>query len=274
MKPALAQVCSLNSSFERDLEDYASGQCRAVEIWLGKLESYLEARSVDDVRRLADEYELDLPVASFQGGLLSTQGEFRREHWNHFERRLPLLRRLGISILVVAGDISGPVDQQLLDRVQVSLKQAGEMAGQHGVRLAVEFQARAAFGNNLQSMAWLVEQCGGGNVGICLDVFQLHVGPSKSEDLAYLTNQNLFHVQLSDVAGQPRELATDADRILPGDGDVALEPVVERLRQIGYSGYVSIELMNPQLWQVPARSFGEVGMTALRKRLGLASMDA
>ena len=31
--------------------------------------------------------------------------------------------------------------------------------------------------------------------------------------------------------------------------------------------------MNPQIWQIPARQFGEVGMTALRKILGLASMD-
>ena len=52
MKPCLAQVCSLNSPFELDIVDYAAGHCHAIEIWLGKLESYLESHSTDDVRRL------------------------------------------------------------------------------------------------------------------------------------------------------------------------------------------------------------------------------
>jgi len=47
---------------------------------------------------------------------------------------------------------------------------------------------------------------------------------------------------------------------------------VEHLKQIGYTGCVSLEVMNPQLWQVPARQMGEIGMTCLRKMLGQASM--
>jgi 4-hydroxyphenylpyruvate dioxygenase len=60
---------------------------------------------------------------------------------------------------------------------------------------------------------------------------------------------------------------------LPGDGDIALAPLVARLREIDYAGYVSVELLNPQIWQVSPRSFGEISMTALRKTLGLARMD-
>jgi 2-keto-myo-inositol isomerase len=272
MKPALAQVCTLNTPFQQDIEDYAAGKCSAVEIWLGKLETYLESHTVDDVKRLLDEHEMDCPVASFQGGLLSSQGDFRRESWEHFGRRLPILRELGVSTLVIAGDVFGEVEPTLLERTQMSLRQAAELAGQHGVRLAVEFQAGATLGNNLQTMAWLVDQAASPNLGLCLDVFHYYLGPSKAEDLAYVSSDNLFHVQLSDLAGQARELATDGDRILPGDGDFYLEPLLERLRQIEYAGHISVELMNQQIWQVPARSFSEIAMTALRKVLGQASM--
>jgi sugar phosphate isomerase/epimerase len=90
--------------------------------------------------------------------------------------------------------------------------------------------------------------------------------------MQWLTNDNLFHVQLSDLVGVPRELATDADRVVPGDGDFWLAPIVEHLRAIGYTGCVSMELMNPRLWNVPARQFGEIAITALRKLLGQADM--
>jgi sugar phosphate isomerase/epimerase len=79
-------------------------------------------------------------------------------------------------------------------------------------------------------------------------------------------------VQLCDLAGAARELATDSDRVLPGDGDILLAPMIDRLRQINYAGYVSVELMNPQIWQVPPLSFGEIAITALRKLLGQAQM--
>ncbi len=272
MLPTIAQVCSLNSPFEKDVEDYAAGACHSIEIWLGKLETYLERHSTEDVRRLLAEQEITAPVASFQGGLLASQGAFRQEHWASFGRRLALCRELGVGTLVVAGDIPAPFGQQDLERVQLSLRQAGELAAGHGVRLALEFQGRAAFANNLQTAAALVAEAGQASLGLCLDVFHYYIGPSKPEDLAYLSADNLFHVQLSDVAGQPRELVTDADRILPGDGDFLLAPIVDHLRAIGYAGAVSVELMNPSIWQVPPRQFGEIAMTALRKLLGQASM--
>jgi 2-keto-myo-inositol isomerase len=272
LKPAISQVCSLNSSFEDDIADYSAGACHAIEIWLGKLDRFLESHSVDDVRRLLDEHQMQAPVASFQGGLLISQGDARREHWNAFARRLELLRSLGVGTLVVAGDVVGPLTQADLDRVGVSLAEAAARAGEAGVRLALEFQATATFGNNLQTAAALVAEVGSPALGLCLDVFHYYLGPSKPEDFAYLGPQNLFHVQLSDLLGTPRELASDADRILPGDGDFQLAPLLDALRAMNYEGHLSLELMNPQIWQVPARQFGEIGMTALRRLLGQAEM--
>jgi 2-keto-myo-inositol isomerase len=273
MIPALSQVCTLPAPFEKDVEDYAAGQCRAIEVWLTKLETFLQSHTVDDVRRLLAEHETTALVASFQGGLLVSQGDARREHWQHFERRLELCRSLEIKTLLIAGDVLGPLGEQDFQRLQMSLVQAATQAGDFGVRLALEFQAKATYPNNLQSAAALIEEIASPHLGLCLDVFQFFSGPSKESDLGYLNAANLFHVQFCDLTGQPREFAADSDRILPGDGDFLLAPIVDRLREIQYTGCVSVELMNPAIWQIPPRQFGEVAMTAIRKVLGLASMD-
>jgi 4-hydroxyphenylpyruvate dioxygenase len=273
MVPALAQVCSLDSPFDKDIEDYAAGACRAVEVWLGKLETYLARHAVDDVRALFARHESMCPVAAYQGGLFAPAVEARQAHWGHFAQRLDLCRQLDIGTLVVAADIAGPLSQEVLDGAADSLASAARQAGERGVRLALEFQARAAFCNNLQTAAALVADVASPHLGICLDAFHYYLGPSKPEDLGLLTAENLFHVQLCDLAGMPRELAADGDRILPGEGDMHLAPILETCRRLEYGGYVSIELMNPQIWRVPARQFGEVAMTALRKLLGQASME-
>jgi 2-keto-myo-inositol isomerase len=272
MLPALSQVCTLHAPFESDIEDYAAGHCSAVEIWLTKLEVYLQSHSLDDVRRLLESHAMAAPVASFQGGLLVSQGDARREHWDHFAKRLELCRALAIKTLVISGDVAGPLGQQDFERLQVSLVQAAQQAGNAGVRLALEFQAKATYPNNLESAAALVEEIGSRHLGLCLDAFHFFTGPSKEIDLGYLSPDNLFHVQLCDLTGQPREFAADGDRILPGDGEFYLESIIQRLREINYTGCVSVELMNPAIWQIPPRQFGEVAITALRKVLGVASM--
>ena len=272
MLPALSQVCSLNSPFDRDIEDYAAGKCSTIEVWLTKLETYLQTHSLQDVRDWLNRFEMTMPVASYQGGLLASQAEARREAWELFGRRLELCAQLGIGTIVVACDVPRPLDQQTIERVQMSLVQAAQEAGKRGLRVALEFQSQSALGNNLQTAAALVREAGSPHLGLCFDAFHFYVGPSKPEDLGYLTSENLFHVQLCDVADTPRELAADRDRILPGEGDIALPPIIEHLKQIGYAGCVSLELMNPQLWQVPARQLGEIGMTSLRRILGQTEM--
>jgi sugar phosphate isomerase/epimerase len=184
---------------------------------------------------------------------------------------LDLCADFRVPVLVVVADFLGPFSQSDIERAQVSLQQAGEAAAGHGVKIAFEFQAKNTFVNNLETAVRLVQSAGCSNVGICLDLFDFFVGPSKFDDLRLLTNDNLFHVQVADLADRPRELATDADRILPGDGDFHLQPVFDHLRKIGYTGAVSLELLNPQFWQIPARQVGEIGLTALRVALGSAS---
>jgi sugar phosphate isomerase/epimerase len=273
MIPSIATVCSLQTPLETVLEDYAAGHVDAVDLWLGQVDAYLKERSVGALRERLAGHGIAPVAASFQGGLLTSQGEARAEHWKTFEGRLALCRDLGIPVLVVAGDAFGPLGPEDLGRLSMSLAEAAKRAADAGVRLALEFDARASFPNNLQSAVALVEDVGSPNLGVCLDWFQWTVGPSKPLDLWLLSRENLAHVQLSDIADLPREMASDADRILPGEGSSPVDDLVRRLGEIGYGGAVAVELMNPQLWGVPPRQFGEIAITALRKLLGQATME-
>ncbi len=267
MYPALSQVSCLNSPFDRDLEDFAAAGCTHVEVWLTKLETYLQSHKLEDIHYWLEKTKLTLAVASYQGGLLASQGEARRESWELFRRRLDLCRELSIGTIVVACDVPPPLDQQTIDRVQVSLKQAAQEAAERSIRIALEFQATSALGNNLQTAAALVTDVASPHLGLCLDAFHWYTGSSKTEDLGYLTADNLFHVQLCDLADIPRELAKDSHRILPGDGEIPLQPLISHLKQVNYRGCISLELMNPHLWQIPALQLADTGLAALRRLL-------
>jgi sugar phosphate isomerase/epimerase len=267
MHPAISQATTLPAAFADDVAAFAAGGCTAMEVWLTKLETHLETQSVADTRKLLDDNGITPVAAAYQGGLLLSQGEQRRAHYDHFRRRLDLCQQFGIRTMLIAADFAGDVDQTALERAVVSLTQAAQWAAGFDTRLALEFRGSASFCASLDTAVALVQHCGEPNVGVNLDVFHYYTGPSKFEDLQLLTPQNLAHVQVCDLAGVPRELARDADRILPGDGDFQLKPIIHRLREIGYNGPVSLELMNPTLWNTKPTQVVELGMAALRRLL-------
>jgi 4-hydroxyphenylpyruvate dioxygenase len=267
MKPCISEATTLSSTFAEDVNGYAAGGCQAMEVWLTKLETHLEKHSAADTRKLLEDRHMTLAAASYQGGLLLAQGEQRRAHFDHFKRRLDLCQHFGIPTLLLTADFVDRAQRTDLERAVVSLKQAAQWAAAFGVRLAVEFRGRATFCASLDTAVALVAQCGEPNVGVNLDVFHYYTGPSKFEDLALLSAANLAFVQVCDLAGVPRELATDADRIFPGEGDFHLGPLIGQLRAAGYDGWVSLELFNPTLWQVKTSQVAELGFGSLRRLL-------
>ncbi len=259
------------SSFGEDVAHYADAGCNALEVWLTKLEDHLESHSVADTKKLLADRNMTLAAAAHQGGLLLSQGEPRKAHFDHFRKRLEICQAFGVPTLLVVADFVDKVDAQSLDRAVVSLAEAARWAAGFGVTLALEFRGRNTFCASLDTAIALVHQCGEPNVGVNLDVFHYYTGPSKFEDFAHLTLDRLAHVQIADLSGIARELATDGDRVLPGDGDFQLTPILDFLRRLGYRGWISLELMNPILWRSNPKQVAEIAFTALRKILAQPS---
>jgi sugar phosphate isomerase/epimerase len=269
MKPCISQATTLMNPFEADPPTYRGGGWTAVELWLTKLESYVQAHSLEEARRVLAAGGIRPVAAALQGGLLLSRGSERAAHWEHFRRRLALLGELGVPMLIVAADspVGVPTAEDYA-RAAASLGEAAEAAATFGVRIALEFQKSSSVCACLETALALIAQAGGRHAGVCFDAFHFQTGPSKLEDIRDLTRENLAWVQLCDVSGTPRELAGDRDRILPGDGDFPLGPIVEHLGQIGYDGFVSLELFNPRLWQVAADRVADLGYQSLRRTLG------
>ncbi len=273
MKPCISQVTTLMNPFESDASAYRNGGWPAVELWLTKLESYVQAHSAAEAAALFESSGVVLAAAAGQGGLLLSQGAGRAAHWDHFRRRLELLAELRVPTLILAADASPggaawtpEVDD--LARAAAALGEAAELAGSAGVRIALEFQKSSPICACLETAVAMVAQCGSPHAGICLDAFHFHNGPSKLADLEGLPAELIAWVQLCDVSGVPRELAGDADRILPGDGDIPLGAILDRLAAIGYDGHVALEVLNPQLWRVAADRVSDMGRRALDRVLG------
>src|SRR5438067_2136007 len=114
MRPCISQATTLTTSFGDDVTAYADAGCLAMEIWLTKLEQHLEAHSPDETKKLLDDRGMVLPAAAYQGGLLLSQGEQRKAHFEHFRKRLDLCQFFGIPTMLLAPDFAEKVDATAL----------------------------------------------------------------------------------------------------------------------------------------------------------------
>lgn len=270
LTPCLADVTLLPTPLPESLKAAREAGFCSVELWLTKLEEAARYQPSAKLREQAQELGLHFPAASFQGGLLLAQGPRRREHLDLFQRRLSLCQEWHIPVLIVVPDVVDRVVVADLPRALVSLKQAAQLAATFNVKLALEFHGSSRWCASLLTAEQLVAECDEPNLGLCLDWFHFFTGSSKFEDLAELDVRRLLHVQVCDVAGIPRELAGDSDRILPGEGDFQVRTLLDALRRLGWSGPVAVELMNPALWQMKPAQVAAAAWSSL-KQLGLMS---
>src|SRR5580692_9538138 len=101
MKPCISEATTLPFSFAEDVQACAEAGCRAMEVWLTKLETHLESHTAAQTRQLLEDRGICLAAGSYQGGLLLSQGEQRQAHYDHFKRRLDLCQSFGITTLLV-----------------------------------------------------------------------------------------------------------------------------------------------------------------------------
>ena len=70
-----------------------------VEIWLTKLETFLQAHSLAEARSALASEGVRPVAAAAQGGLLLSRGGERESHWEHFAQRLRILAELEVPVL-------------------------------------------------------------------------------------------------------------------------------------------------------------------------------
>src|SRR5260370_563442 len=116
MKLCISEATTMLGSFAEDVAAFAEAGFAGMEVWLTKLEKHLETHSVAATGRLLQDRNMSLAAASYQGGLLLSQGEQRKAHFDDFRRRLDLCQQFGIPTLLVVADFVDALDETSLGR--------------------------------------------------------------------------------------------------------------------------------------------------------------
>ncbi len=242
------------AAFEEDVAAYAEAGFQAMEIWLAKVDAYLEkGNTVQDAGRLMSENGLAAAGACFSR-LTFAGAEEQQKNMDALRGRLEMCQAMGAETLVVIpGVLGSPPTPQTYDTVAEGLAECGEVAEPYGVSLAIEFIKGADLIGSVRTAMDVARRTGRNNVGVLLDTFHFHIGISKVADILEMKKDELKLVHFNDCRDVYRETAADNMRVFPGDGVFPLKEILGAISRIGYQGYLSLEVFDQQVWDMDVK---------------------
>lgn len=213
-----------------------------IELWVKDIEDYIQkGGTVKELKKYIDDTGISFvnAIAFFKW---SDEDEtIRKQAFIQAEQEMQLLVELGCQ--AIAAPPFGNVKEVSLPTMAHHFSQLTELARGIGIEPYLEFWGKAKKLSKLSEAMYVVLESGAHDVKILIDPFHMYTGGSSLDDLKYLNANSIGIVHVNDYPSLPtREEITDQDRLFPGDGIFHTEEFSKLLTQIGYNGYLSLEL--------------------------------
>ena len=193
-------------------------------------------------------------------GWMFADADERRRLLGLFAESCQWAVELGCSTVMSASD-RGRGD---LARASANVREAGDIAAAHGVRLAIEFNSQAEQLNTLDVMRGVVTKAAHKSCGLLLDTYHLQRSGATLSAIDDVALGEIAYVQYSDVPRAGLEPGKALDRLPPGRGSVPFKEIFALLDRKGYRGFMSYEAPNPAAWARPAEEVAREALEATR----------
>jgi 2-keto-myo-inositol isomerase len=239
---------------------------KAIELWNPDVFAFIdEGGTLREVKDRLAARGLVVPSMIAIMGFVGNEAPGRDERLADARRRMEQARDLA-SPFIVASPPMERADLAVCGRDYAELLSMGREVG---IRPAMEFLGFVEHVNNIRTAREIMDRAGDPSATIVIDWFHMVRGDGRDtmlEDLAALRGDQIAIVHLDDVPyNKPFGEMTDGDRVYPGDGDIPIDELFGVLKQTGYSGPVSLELFNEELWGQDPYQVAKTGFEKSRR---------
>ena len=200
------------------------------------------------IKKQLEKTPLRLNVSGAYGpdrDLTSDDPALRKNALAYIRESLEICQALGVTVMggpaySAVGkrrQVPGAQRQREWERAVVGLTEAGTMAADYGVTLAIEPLNRFETDliNTAAQVKRLIQAIDLPSVKIHLDSFHMHIEEQSLYEAIVLAGKDLVYFD-----------ASESHRGTPGDGQVHWDEVARALEDIGYSGDCVIESFTPE----------------------------
>jgi sugar phosphate isomerase/epimerase len=237
----------------------------AIEPWISEIDAYVEAGgALPDLKKRIEDSGLTVESAiGFFEWIVDDEAK-RNLALKEAERNMDMLAQIGGKR--IAAPPMGATEVSNIDLLQAAQRYRAllEIGDKAGVVPQVEVWGFSQSLNRLGEAALIAIESGHRNACILADVYHMYKGGSPLEGLKLVRGAAMHVFHVNDYPAIEPEKIKDADRVYPGDGTAPLTPIFNSLREIGFSGYLSLELFNAEYWRQDPGLVVETGLQKMR----------
>jgi sugar phosphate isomerase/epimerase len=203
-------------------------------------------------------------VLGVEYGWLFETGDESKRLFKVFRESCENAVALGCPMLMSA---PGQVKGSIKDAIKY-LKDAGDIAAEYKLRLAIEYNSQHDVLNSLPVLTELITGADKPNCGYLIDAYHFTRSGFGGASFKDMPADKIYCFQYSDVSPNPvTGVRRPTDRLAPGKGIVKWKEMLGLLYEKGYTGYLSYEAPNPELWERPPAEVAREGVELTRKLL-------
>jgi len=249
----------------KEVEIAAQAGYQGIEPWIAAIQRHVdEGRPLADVRRRIADLGLAVEGAIGFAAWIVEDADQRAKGLEQMKRDMDLVLQLGgrrIAAPPAGASDTGIDPRKVGERYRAVL----ELGRRMGVVPQLEIWGGSKTLSRPGEAANVAIEAAHPDACLLLDVFHLYKGGADFGGLRLLNPAALHVLHLNDYPAQPsREKITDADRVYPGDGVAPLADLLRGLREIGFSGTLSLELFNQTYWKQDPLTVARTGLEKMR----------
>jgi len=239
---------------------------QAMEPWIDELERYAASGgSLEDLGKRFRDARLSVESAIGFFEWIVDDPARRRRGLESARRSMDLVRRIGGKRL--AAPPVGATERPINDLLKIAERYRAllELGDGLGVVPQVEVWGASKTLSRLGEAALVAIEAHHPKACILPDVYHLYRGGSGFEGIKLLGRGSIHVFHINDYpADPPREKATDADRVFPGDGVAPLKPMLGDLAANGLRVTLSLELFNRKYWGLDPFLVARTGLEKMK----------
>ncbi len=217
-------------------------------------------------RRLLQQRGLAVPEFLLLRDFQRVTPERRAQAFAEADALFAVMREIGADTFLACGTTAPGTDRDL-DAAAQDLRDLADLAARHGLRIAYEFLAWAAWIKDIATAWEVVRRADRENVGLILDTFHIFMVGSRLEDLDPVPPERISLVHLVDAPALDLDLLEISrhHRVFPGEGVLPIPDLVRVVEKKGYTGFYSLEIFNDEYWKRDRGALAKDGMASLHR---------
>ena len=257
-----------NLSITEEVDIAAEAGYRAIEPWIGKIDAYLDkGGSLKDLAKRISDHGMTVESSIGFAQWIVNDDERRSRAMEAAKRDMDRVAQIGGKRM--AAPAAGAQDRTDVDLVKAAERYRAlcELGEKMGVVPMVEVWGFSKTLTKLSQAVFVAVEAAHPKACVLADVYHLHKGNSDYRGFYMMSPGSMHVLHMNDYpADPPREKITDAHRVYPGDGVAPLRDILHTLRDIGFTGHLSLELFNESYWkQHDALTVAETGLNKMRE---------